>query len=103
MNMDIEKSWKDLTCWLSQEKKFSLPRGSDFSAKYVNKIDSIQIVPSETGIPRIISKNEWIKFCEKFQAIQKTKYDPLRPGHYAQISHNSSYLVAMVKANQSIS
>jgi len=95
--MDITETWKDLAKWLRQQRNISLPRGKDFCASYKSKIDSIEVIPSLTGIPRLISKNEWTRFCEKYNTVIKTKYNPLRPGHYAQISHNSSYIVAILK------
>ena len=73
------------------------PSARDFRAFFDTNNNYIEVIPTETGIPRRISKNEWDRFAIKYGEVKSNGYDPLRPGHYAQITHNSSYLVAILK------
>ncbi len=97
--MDIEKNWEKILAYLNQERSLKLTKGSEFNAKSDVKNNEIMVVPKETGIARRISKLEWTRFVEKFNDVEKSGYDPMRPGHYAKISFNSSYLIAIVKAS----
>lgn len=95
--MNIEKTWNEIIKWLSDEKIIGLPKGNKFKISFNKKKGLIQIIPLKTGIPRIITKKEWRRFGEKFNQVKSNGYDPLRPGHYSQITHNSSYIVALLK------
>lgn len=95
--MNIEESWDEIIDWLGVEKLIELPKGSEFRTAYIEDPESIEIVPLRTGIPRRITENQWDDFCNKFKEVKRNGYDPYRPGHYAQISHNASYLVAILR------
>lgn len=96
-SMDTERHWNEITEWLSEEKSIHLPRGKEFLASFNRNEKVIVVIPSETGIPRRIAKDEWKRFGEKFADVENRGYDPLKPGHYASITFNSSYLVAILK------
>jgi len=95
--MNNDESWREINDWLLEERKIGLPKGEDFRATFNSAKQAIEIIPTKTGIPRRISKKEWNKFVTKFNKVKNNGYDPLRPGHYAQITHNSSYLVAILR------
>lgn len=95
--METDRLWSGIAKWLSNEKTIHLPRGKPFVASFDKSDGVIIVTPSETGIPRRISKEEWNRFGEKFEDVEKRGYDPLKPGHYARITFNSSYLVAILK------
>jgi len=97
--MNIEKKWEEIRDWLSKEKRINLPRGSEFEVSFDGKMNEIVIVPLQTGIPRRVGKEEWHRFGEKFNEVEENGYDPFRPGHYARVTFNSSYLVAILKAH----
>ena len=100
--MDIEETWMEITEWLAKERVISLPKGNDFRALYKTENDVIEVIPTETGIPRQVSKKEWEKFGLKFNKVRENGYDPLKPGHYAQVTYNSSYLVAILKESSKL-
>ncbi len=89
--------WGEVTQWLAEKRRIGLPKGGDFEVSFDDDTNSIEIVPIETGIPRRVSREEWRRFVDRFNEVKKKGYDPLRPGHYADITHNSSYLVAVLK------
>lgn len=96
--MDIEKIWVEITEWLSESKTIGLPRGQDFNASFNSDLNAIEIIPSKTGIPRVVNRDEWIKFGEKYNSVVEAGYEPLRPGHYARVTYNSSYIVGIVRS-----
>ena len=96
--MSTEIDWEYVTEWLSDEHLLELAKGSKFKAAFIEDANSIEIIPTKTGIPRRINERQWEIFVEKFRDVKKSGYDPYRPGHYAQISHNASYLVAILLA-----
>ncbi len=91
------KGWKALQEWLVQEREVALPRGSLFKATYDRGAHEITIVPTRTGIERRVSSDEWNRFVNKFNSVEESGYDPMRPGHYARVTFNSSYLVALIR------
>lgn len=95
--MDIEELWNQVTKWLKEEKEIKLPKGEYFRVSFDANSKAIEIVPTKTGIPRRVKKEEWVRFGEKFNFVKEKGYDSFRPGHYAQITYNSSYLVAILK------
>lgn len=95
--MNIDSLWNKIIGRLADEKELSLPRGKNFKASFDKEKQIITIVPTKTGIPRTITKEEWTRVGNKFNQVKKEGYEPLRPGHYARISHNSSYIVAILK------
>lgn len=95
--MNPDEIWKDVTKWLSKERVVQLPRGKEFNAHFNKEKSLIEVVPSKTGVPRIVSYKEWIRFAEKFNVVKSNGYDPWKPGHYAMISYNSSYIVAILR------
>lgn len=99
--MSEEFDWDDLVEWLSDEHLLELAKGSKFKAAFIEGANAIEIVPTKTGIPRRINERQWDIFVDKFREVKKSGYDPYRPGHYAQISHNASYLVAILLAYES--
>ncbi len=101
--VDVEDGWEEITAFLSKKASFKLTRGSEFTAIADRSKDEIIITPKETGIARVIGKQEWNRFVEKFNEVVDSGYDPLRPGHYARISFNSSYLIAIVKKKEGYS
>lgn len=96
--IDKSEGWKVLREWLKRRRKVSLPRGRPFQVGFEERRDEIIIVPAESGIERRVSRPEWDRFVDKFNSVEESRYDPLRPGHYARLTFNSSYLVALVKA-----
>lgn len=98
--MDKDIYWERIKEALSSEIELSLPTGSPFKATYDSEYNQIVIVPIKTGIPRRINFTEWERFVNKYNDIENGPYNPLRPGHYAQVSFNSSYLIALVKSIQ---
>ncbi len=52
----------------------------------------------ESGNERRVSREEWNRLVDKFNSVEDSGYDPVRPGHYARLTFNSSYLVALIKA-----
>lgn len=96
--LDVENNWKKVISNLSTETTLKLPKGSEFTAISDSGKSIITITPKQSGISRIIGKKEWIRFAERFNEVIDSGYDPLRPGHYARISFNASYLIAIIKA-----
>ena len=95
--MKIDETWRKIVTCIDKEKSITLPRGGKFIAKSNVSDNEIIVIPTKTGIPRRISYIEWSKFVEKFNEVEKSGYDPLRSGHYAKVSFNSSYIVAILK------
>ncbi len=95
--MNTQRSWEALRRWLEREREISLARGRPFRVFLDSKRDELVIIPLESGIERHVGRGEWSRFVEKFNSVENSGYDPLRPGHYARVSFNSSYLVAIVK------
>ena len=56
--MKMTEVWNRIAEWLGEEKLISLPKGKDFRAFFNSNNNYIEVVPTETGIPRRISKNE---------------------------------------------
>jgi len=95
--LDVENNWKKVISNLSTETTFKLSKGSEFTAISDPVKNTITITPKQTGISRTIGKQEWTRFTEKFNEVIDSDYDPMRPGHYAKISFNASYLIAIIK------
>ncbi len=95
--MSFTEDWNEIAEWLSGQRSIELSKGGKFKARYIGEVNSIEIVPIKTGIPRRINENQWDIFIEKFKEVKRSGYDPYRPGHYAHISHNASYLVAILQ------
>lgn len=66
-----------------------------FRARFDREEDELAFTPSETGIERRVGREEWERFVARFNEIERSGYDPLRPGHYPRVTFNSSYLVAV--------
>ena len=96
-HMDIDETWIRILKCIVKEKSMTLPRGSEFIAKSNIDDNEITIIPNKTGISQRISYIEWSKFVEKFNEVEKSGYDPLRSRHYAKVSFNSSYIIAILK------
>lgn len=95
--METDKTWRKILTCTDKEKNIKLPRGGEFIAKSNVSDNEIIVTPKETGISRRISWLEWGRFVEKYNDVERSGYDPLRPGHYAKVSFNSSYIVAILK------
>ena len=96
--MEAEVSWMRLQEWLGRVRQVSLPRGRPFRASFDQTYGEIVVEPSETGIPRRIRRRTWGEFVDRFNQVEVSGRDPLRPGHYVRTTHNSSYLVALTIA-----
>ena len=95
--MNVDKLWNEIKLWLLDEKMIELQKGGKFKVIFDINSEIIEIIPIKSGISRRINKEEWIKFGNKFNSVKNEGYDPFRPGHYAKITFNSSYLVAIIK------
>ena len=95
--INSSKGWQALQEWLGREREVPLPRGSPFKAAYDQGAHEISIVPTRTGIERRVGKDEWNRFVNKFNSVEDSGYDPMQPGHYARVTFNSSYLVALIR------
>ena len=49
--MDIEKLWNQVTKWLTEEKKITLPKGEYFRVSFEANSEAIDIVPTKPGYP----------------------------------------------------
>jgi len=98
--MDPVQSWNSVIDWIQSGRTLSLPRGKEFKVTYNQQNRIIEIVPTQTGIPRWVGEKEWALFINKFNEVIDKGYDPWKPGHYARISYNSSYLVAILKGKE---
>lgn len=95
--METDETWKKILICTDPEIKMKLVRGGEFVAKSNVSDNEIIVTPKKSGISRRISWLEWSRFVEKYNEIERSGYDPLRPGHYAKVSFNSSYIVAILK------
>ncbi len=96
--MTLEQDdWTLVKEFLSEPREIGLTRGLPFEASSNPNEDEVTIIPSQTGIERRIGRDEWERFVERFNQVEDSGFDPLRPGHYARVSFNSSYLVALVR------
>lgn len=95
--MNSEKTWKKIITCLTQEKIIKLPKGGEFRARSNTSSNEISVTPIVTGISRRINLLQWERFVEKYNEVEASGYDPLRSGHYAKVSFNSSYIVAILK------
>jgi len=94
--MPLEQdSWEQLTGWLNRERELTLSRGKPFLARFDRVANELTFTPSETGIERRVGREEWNRFVARFNEIERSGYDPLRPGHYPRVTFNSSYLVSV--------
>ena len=94
--MIFEKDWEEIADWLSEERSFSSKRGSKFHACFAKDAGEIVFIPLESGIERRVSRAEWGRFMQRYNKVKVAGYDPLRAGHYARITFNASYLVAIL-------
>jgi hypothetical protein len=95
--MRPESSWLELIEWLRTAREIHLPRGKPFRVRYNPEEGKVIVTPSLTGIERRIGREYWERYVNRFNEIERTEYDPFRPGHYAAITHNSSYMVALTR------
>jgi hypothetical protein len=97
MLLDVNRTWRLIQESLSKKKEFKLKSGSNFLAFFDFKTQEIVLIPLKTGIERRVNKSEWERFVKKYNTVVRDGYDPLKPGHYARITFNSSYLVVLVE------
>ena len=95
--LDASNSWTELGRQLRTARQVPLPRGEPFKASYDPARNEVALVPSQTGIERHVTWEEFQRFAAKHNQVEESGYDPMRPGHYQRITYNASYLVALVR------
>ena len=95
--MDPERSWLEVIEWLGTPREIRLPRGRPFHVRYDPEEGKVIVTPSLTGIERRIGREYWERYVNRFNEVERSGYDQFRPGHYAAITHNSSYMVALTR------
>jgi hypothetical protein len=98
--IDIEDVWVHIQGHFSKETCLkTISTRQEFKVVYDGTYDEIVVTPQSSKMPRHITKSDFRKVWEKFVIITD---QPYRPAHYQRETRNASYILALIKALQTV-
>lgn len=100
--MEFEEFWEHTKKYLLNEIDLETITHSKFKTVFDSAAGVVVVIPGSTGLPRDINQGDFRNVFEKMKEIRRKHLDVFRPVLYQRVTRNSSYILPIVKAVQTL-